>query len=305
MKRTAATGRKPAGLGLIVALSLAGTAAAEMPVAEVSAAKPQVPAIRIVASIFPIGDVAVQIGGDAAQVEVLLPPGLTPHEFDPKPPQVEQVAVADLILTVGLGGDLWAQEIAAASANPGLRLLSLARMVPEELLIAQDPHAWLDPVLMAHFAGALAESLATRRPADAAEIRLRAQQYQARLADLDRDYRQGLLPLEGRTIVSVHTAFGYVAARYGLREVGLFHAHMEEGGPHAFEELVGEIREHDVRTLFVQPQLPPASARWLQEETGVQIEILDPLGNTQAAGYDSYIELMIRNLEALVRGLRD
>ncbi|MBD3235195.1 MAG: hypothetical protein GF330_00635 [Candidatus Eisenbacteria bacterium] len=288
-----------AGFGALAAGALEASSGAPS-----GAASPGEPPLRVVASIFPLADVAAQVGGDAAEVVALLPPGLTPHDFDPKPPDVERVARADLLLVVGLSGDLWANRVASASANDDLRILSLSEMVPAEALIPQDPHAWLDPVLMAHFTGALADSMAAMRPAVASELGNRATELQSQLAQLDQAYRERLAPYAGGTIASLHTAFGYIAARYDLREVGLYHAHMEEGGAHGFEHLVAEIRAHDLRTLFVQPQLPPGRTRWIQEETGVHIEVLDPIGNPQREGYDSYLGLMRRNLDALERGLQ-
>ena len=43
----------------------------------------------------------------------------------------------------------------------------------------------------------------------------------ARVARLDRDYRAGLAHCERHELVTTHAAFGWLAERYGLEQVGI------------------------------------------------------------------------------------
>jgi ABC-type Zn uptake system ZnuABC Zn-binding protein ZnuA len=259
--------------------------------------------IRIVASIFPLGDVARQVGGEAVHVEVLLPPGVTPHGFEPKPPQAEMLSRADLLLRIGLGADPWARLSAEASGNERLRTLLFSETVGIDTLHVKDPHLWLDPVLMGHFVAVLSESLCAIRPAAAPGIRARAELFQHELTGLDREYGERLRSAKTRAFVSFHSAFTYIAERYDLDQAAVFEAHMEEPGPHVLEHVVTFIRDHGIHVLLAQPQIPLASAQWLREQTGVSIEVLDPLGSPQQEGYTGYLEMMRSNLETLTRAL--
>src|SRR5512140_3951769 len=109
--------------------------------------------VRVVATIFPIADLVRQIGGDAVDVITLLPPGASPHTFEPTPAQMREVAGARLFVRVGAGLDTWTEKLLAAR-SPGLTVLTLTDGVPLLSLTdahsdgtpagGGDPHIWLD-----------------------------------------------------------------------------------------------------------------------------------------------------------------
>ena len=261
--------------------------------------------LSVVASIFPLGDVTRRIGGDAIRVEVLLPPGAEPHGFEPKPAQAEMLAKADVLVTVGLGLDVWADRLAEAAGRSHLLRVELARSMGEEMPggPTSDPHVWLDPVVMSAFTAEVARVLLSLRPDAAEGISARAAAYRGELDSLDHAYRSRLSAVPGRAFVTLHAAFRYIAARYGLNQVSLFDPEMHEPGPRGVERVIRFIRTEKVRAIFVQPQLPMSAVAALREETGVRVLTLDDLGNPLLSGYDSYLAMMRSNLDALVQGL--
>src|SRR5262249_15291237 len=111
-------------------------------------------ALRVVATIYPIADIVQQIGNGAVEVETLLPPGASPHTFEPTPAQMRSVADARLLVRVGAGLDDWTEKLLAAR-NPALAVLTLTEGVQLLGLTDEhaggrggDPHIWLDPVLV-------------------------------------------------------------------------------------------------------------------------------------------------------------
>src|SRR5512139_561685 len=121
-----------------------------------------VAAVRVVATIFPLADVVRQVGGDEVEVVTLLPPGASPHTFEPTPEQARQVATARVFVDVGAGLDGWAARLRAARTEPLIVVTATAGVT---LLDGDhhggDPHVWLDPVLVRdHVVGAIVEGLA-------------------------------------------------------------------------------------------------------------------------------------------------
>ncbi|RFU21261.1 metal ABC transporter solute-binding protein, Zn/Mn family [Geodermatophilus marinus] len=107
------------------------------------------------------------------------------------------------------------------------------------------------------------------------------------------------LPGEHHT---AHEAFGYLAERYGLRQIGI--AGVDPGvepTPARLREAVGVVREAGVRTVFFETATAPAVARTLAEETGAGTDVLHPV--EQVAAGEDYLGLMRENLDALRRGL--
>jgi zinc transport system substrate-binding protein len=105
--------------------------------------------------------------------------------------------------------------------------------------------------------------------------------------------------------VSFHSAFTYLAARYGLIQAAVFGAHVEGLGPQPLEHVINFVKEHKIKVVFAEPQFPADRLSWLAEQTGVSVGKLDPLGNPSVTGYASYLEMMRSNLKELVKALSE
>ncbi len=84
--------------------------------------------VRVVATLFPLADVAQRIGGEHVQSTSLLAPGQTPHGFSLDPRRMEQLFAADLALVVGAGVDDWAARALATARRREIAVLELARV---------------------------------------------------------------------------------------------------------------------------------------------------------------------------------
>jgi zinc transport system substrate-binding protein len=274
--------------------------------------------LRIVASIFPLADVARQIGGDRVTVTTLLPPGSSPHGFEPLPQQVEALAGADLLLVVGLGMDPWAGRAAKATgkAIPSLGLAEAVGREPHEHHHEPeshaadehhheggDPHLWLDPFLVKEYTTALVAKLTELDAEHADGYRARAKAFAGKLHALDRDYRQTLAPAKAKAFVTFHPAFTHLAERYGLQQMALTGSHADEGGPQQLERVVAFVKQHKLKVIFAEPQFPAEKLDWLGEQTGARVGRLDPLGRPGIKGYDGYLAMMRSNLAELAKAL--
>src|SRR5690606_30757288 len=79
----------------------------------------------------------------------------------------------------------------------------------------EDPHFWLDPLLMADLGEAVAAELGGIDPDRAADYDAAAATLREQLTELDTAYADGLATCERATVVVSHDAFGYLR-RYGL-----------------------------------------------------------------------------------------
>jgi ABC-type Zn uptake system ZnuABC Zn-binding protein ZnuA len=297
---------------------------------------------QVAATIFPLADALRRIGGEDVEVHCLVGVGQSPHHFQPRPEHAEIIRRVRLLVRVGMGVDDWAEQIARAAGRGGGRVLALAADPAfQEMLEALppgagaaergeghgpardraggretgpdtrhphetgDPHVWLDPVFMRHFAGLLAEALARADAAGADGYRRRGRAYAAELTTLDAEYRRALAGVRHRHFVTFHPAFTYVARRYGLTQRALRGGDAEGFGTGRLEEIRTFIRAHRVRALFAEPQFPADRLEALAEATGVKVGRLDPLGNPGLEGYDSYLAMMRSNLKQLCAALRD
>ena len=281
------------------------------------AAAPAAPAgdssdrLAVAAAFYPLEFVAQRVGGDRVDLEALTPPGAEPHDLELGARQTARIADADLLLH--LSG--FQPAVDEAAAQVGDRALDAASVVElregyEELDHEaagegeahegeqRDPHVWLDPTMLSAIGDAVAQRLADLDPGGAADYRSRAAALRSELAQLDADFRTGLAQCDRTDIVVSHNAFGYLAARYGLQQVGISGlSPEEEPSPARVADAARYARENGVTTIFFETLVSPAVAETVASEVGAQTAVLDPLEGPPENG--DYLTAMRTNLQAL------
>ncbi len=256
--------------------------------------------VPVVASIAPLADLVAQVGGDRVQVTQMVPLGSSPHTYEPTAGQMRAVSQARLLVLNGAGLEHWAEDVIQAAQNPRLQVLYLADGLP---LIDRNPHLWLNPRYMMHYADKVAAALAQIDPQNAAYYRERSQAYQAQLEHLDADIRAQLAQAPTAKVVTLHAAWEYFAREYGLQVVAVIETTPgREPSPAEVAAIVELMRREGVRVVVVEKQPTPAVAQVVADEAGAQVVYMEPLGGPRP--YDTYLGLMRANVDALVQALR-
>jgi zinc transport system substrate-binding protein len=270
--------------------------------------------LSVVASFYPLEFVVDRVGGDRVTVDNLTPAGAEPHDLELTPGDVAGLAEANVV--VYLAGFSPAVD-EAVKAEAGDRALEVGRFAdlslsytPIEEGVAMkggsgtDPHFWLDPHRLADVAAAIAGRLGEADPGDAEYFSANAASLRPDLESLDGELRAGLKRCENRDVVTSHNAFGYLADRYGLVQVGITGLTPEEEPTAADLAAVTEfVREHDVRTIYYETLVSPAIAKTVADETGAATAVLDPIeGLAEDSGDSDYFTVMRANLASLRTG---
>ncbi|WFE31611.1 metal ABC transporter substrate-binding protein [Micromonospora sp. WMMD975] len=273
--------------------------------------------VDVVAAFYPLQFLAERIGGDRVVVGNLTKPGAEPHDLELNPRQVGQVVDAELI--VYLTGFQPAVD-EAVEQNGGDRAFDVAGVAPLRDAAAgghehegedghqeeagheegggKDPHLWLDPTRLATVGDRLAERLGAVDPDHAADYTARAGALRDELTTLDTEYAEGLRTCQRREIVTSHTAFGYLAERYRLEQIGLTGLTPEsEPSPQRLAEVAEEAREHRAGTIFFETLVSPKVAETIAREVGARTAVLDPIEGPPAEG--DYLSAMRANLQTL------
>jgi zinc transport system substrate-binding protein len=238
-------------------------------------------------------------GGDLA-VGLITAAGAEPHDLELSPRQVAAIGRADLVVYERRFQPALDDAVRIAPPREALDV----RAVLSDSTDAVDPHVWLDPVAMQRIVAAVGDALARLDPARAAAIRARQADTVADLQALDRDYAEGLRGCASTRIVTNHEAFGHLARRYGLTQIGVTGLDPEaEPSPRRLADLVSLIRRNNVRTVFTETLASPRVADTLAREAGVATATLDPLEGLAPGTPGDYLSIMRRNLSALQRGL--
>ncbi|WP_129784479.1 metal ABC transporter substrate-binding protein [Promicromonospora panici] len=281
--------------------------------------------VTVLASFYPLQYVAQQIGGDLVTVDNLTPPAAEPHDLELSPAQVREVGTADLVVYLSGFQNAVDEAVEARAPEHVVDAADAAELVEhaeeeghegeteEEHAEhadehgATDPHFWLDPSRLAAVGQAVADELAATDPEHADEYAAGALRLGQRLDELDQEMADGLAACQGATLVTSHTAFGYLADRYALEQVGITELDPEvEPSPARLREIGDLVEERGVKTLYSETLVSPKVTETLASDLGVDTAVLDPLeglSEEATAAGDDYVSVMQANLAALEEGL--
>jgi len=295
------------GLAAVVCLTACGGDAPDTTTADRDADP-----LAIVAGFYPLAFATQWVGGDRVAVTNLTAAGVEPHDLELTARDTAAVADADLVVL--LGGFSPALDDAAESVagDHVFDVAPAARLDDHDHAddhddhdhAGGDPHFWLDPTRLADVAEALAARLGALAPDDAATFTANAAALGEALTALDAEYTTTLAECTSRDLVTSHTAFGYLADRYGFEQVGIAGVSPDqEPSPAAMTAVTDFVREHGVTTIYTETLVDPAIADTIAAETGAATAVLDPLeGLTEASAGDDYLAVMRANLATLAAG---
>lgn len=278
--------------------------------------------IKAVASIFPVYDIMRQIGGDRIDTVLLLPPGASPHTFDPSPRTIQEIQDANLFVFVGAGADSWAESLVdEENVSPNSRFIAthLSQVVnirrfsenTSEVITEEeddhaegdiDPHFWLSPENAVFIANEIATRLSQLDNENADYYRERTIDFIAQLEIRDEVWKMEMNRLEDKKLIVFHDAWYYFADHYGLEIVASIEPFPGKSpSPKYLQSVIDEIRENNIDVLFIEPQLSADTAEAMAQNLVNKVEVLDPIGGVE--GRDSYMELIDYNVRTIVDAL--
>lgn len=267
--------------------------------------------LRVITTLFPLYDMASAIGGGRAEVSMLLPPGMEPHSFEPRPGDMARLERADIFVYTGSSMEPWAGDLVRASANRELLAVDAGRDIVRAAGPsggAPDPHIWLDFDNAKVMARTIADAFQAKDPANAEAYRRAAAQYVEKLSALDMAYRNGLARCRTRNIVyGGHYAFAYMARRYGL-EYSSAQGISPDSEPTARDlaALVEQIRREKIKSVFYEELASPKIAETVARETGAGMLMLNAAHNVsrdQLRDGVTFFDILGSDLAALREGL--
>jgi len=266
--------------------------------------------VAVVATFYPLAEFTRRIGGDGVDVRTLVPAGVESHDYEPTPKDLAAVTQARLFIFNGAGFEPWVdrvlpdlpENVLKINATEGLPLQS-----PPWYSGGVDPHVWLDPVLAQAQVDRIRDALSRADPTGVAAYQAGAQRLRTELDALHRRYAEVLRTCRRKEFVTAHAAFGYLAARYGLRQVAIAGIDPEaEPSPARLLEVVKFMRRTGAKVVYAETLTESRVAEAVARETGAQVNVLNPIeGLTreeQSRGLD-YMTLMNDNLRQLADGL--
>jgi zinc/manganese transport system substrate-binding protein/manganese/iron transport system substrate-binding protein len=254
-------------------------------------------------------DIVQNVGGSRVSATSIIPPGVGPEDYEPKPDDAKKLTNAALVVSNGVGLDNFLDRLLSSAGGHAPRLV-LGEGIPALTIDGQEnPHFWLDPTLVKqYYLPAIASKLTELDPAGKATYDANVAAYGQQLDALDAALKLSIaqIPPENRKLVTFHDAFPYFARHFGFELVGVVLENVgQEPSAAELAALVDKVRAAHVNAVFSEAQFSPRLSQTLADEAGISQVVTtlynDALGPAPA---DTYLGLMRWNVDQIVTALR-
>ncbi|MDF2535943.1 MAG: zinc transporter substrate-binding protein [Bacillales bacterium] len=280
--------------------------------------------IHILTTFYPMYEFAKNVAGDNADVELLIPSNIEPHDWEPSPKDMAKIQNADMIIYNSKYFETWVPDVEKnLTANDKPLFVNASEDIElidgieeheeeghkedehgdEEESHEVDPHVWLSPVLAQQEVQKIAEAFIKIDPNNKDIYEQNSKNYIAKLAELDQLFKDKLKNHAGSEMITQHAAFGYLTREYNIKQVPISGISPEaEPSPARLAELKKFAKEHKINTIFFEELASPKVAKTLAAEIGAKTDVLNTLEGLskedQKKGLN-YIEVMKKNLNSI------
>ncbi|RRJ26957.1 zinc ABC transporter substrate-binding protein [Lachnoanaerobaculum gingivalis] len=300
--------------------------------------------LNIVTTIFPAYDWVKQIVGDNKNVEIsfLIDKGVDLHSYQASAADIAKITDSDLFVYVGGDSDGWAEDI--IKENPNLKYINMVDSIGEAALAEElvegmqdeeehdhegeehaneegehaheegehedgeeeiDEHVWLSIKNAETIVSAIEAKLAEIDPDNKAEYEKNANDYLAKLDELDKEYKDTLSSIQNKTIiVGDRFPFRYLVNEYGIKYYAAFKG-CDAGSEASFETvkfLANKMDELNMSDIFIIDGSKGDLAKTIVDNTkdkNAKVLVLDSMQSTKSSDNASYLDIMKKNLEVL------
>jgi len=281
--------------------------------------------LKVVTTLFPLYDFARQVGREKIEVNLLLPPGVEAHAFEPRPADIKRIQDSDIFLFTNKFMEPWVggllkgidtRSITIVDTSKGITLLQRTdNHGDEERAHADesgnvDPHIWLDLANAIKMVESIATEFIAKDPQNKDFYTKNSYEYNKKLEELDKKYKNTLSRCRKMVIIHAgHFAFGYLTKRYGITYVSAYKGFSPdaEPTPKRLVEITKNVRKYGVNYIYYEELAAPRVADVIAKETGCGLLMLHGAHNVTREEMESgvtFISLMEKNLQNIKAGLQ-
>lgn len=274
----------------------------------------------VIVGVGPMKEWVETIAGDTIDVEVMIPPGNSPANYEPSTKQLLMLEEMDRYFAMGVGAETegFLQRI-YPDPDPRVILLyqEVGTVLPDRIMeahthedehdeeydedetevdIGRDPHIWLSIPRAIVMVERITEELTGINPDQAENYKREAKAYIQKLEALHSELQEGFSEVENKNFLLFHPSLGYFADEYGLTMMAI-----EEGGkaatPTHLIEVIDQAKAAAITTVFYQSEFDENQARTIAQELDGDLMPLSILG-------ENYLDSIRQIGEALMKSMK-
>jgi len=268
--------------------------------------------MKIVTSFYPVYAMVKEVSGDLNDVRMIQSSSGI-HSYEPSANDIAAIYDADIFIYHSHTLESWAgsldpslqkSKVKVIEASEGMTLERVPGLDDMEAGKGADEKPLLDPEKVAEEAQIIADKLSELDSANKETYQKNAQSFSDKAHDLTKKYQPIFENTDQKTFVTQHTAFSYLAKRFGLNQLGIAGISPDqEPSPRQLTEIQEFVKTYKVKTIFTESNASSKVADTLVKSTGVTLKTLNPL-EADPQNDKSYLENLEENLSVLAQELK-
>lgn len=258
---------------------------------------------ELTVNILPQKYFVEKIVKDKFNINVMVKPGVSPHNFEPKPSQMKSLVVSKAFFLIGDSSEkAWLEKFKQNAKNTlfvdttvGIEKMEMIAHEDHEENethehhedheheeahehLGLDPHIWLEPTLVKIQAKNIYEAMLKIDSINSDFYKANYEEFLKELDSLDQDIKTLLSSHKDKAFMVFHPSWGYFAKRYEIEQISI-EIQGKEPKPNELVKLIEEAKKHDIKIIFVSPQFSQKSAQAISKNIGANVVAIDPLSD--------------------------
>lgn len=236
---------------------------------------------HILVSIEPLKFLVEEIGGDKVSTLVLVPPGASPHSFEPTAKQLILASQADLWFCARESFEEKALKV-LKSHHPSIKVIDTLESLPlikghlchhckEDI----DTHVWLSPTLYLMQAQIVYQALCQNYPEHSLYFLEKFNVLKNKLESLNQELSDLFSKARQKYVLVSHPAFAYFCRDYHLTQLSI-EVEGRDPGAKQLTHLLQQLRSYGIKVVFAQEQYQTKGAYLIAKELGGKVIMVDP-----------------------------
>jgi zinc transport system substrate-binding protein len=262
--------------------------------------------LSVMVTILPLAEFAEKIGGDLVTVSTMIPPGASPHTYEPTPGQLMEISRAQVYIKVGSPIEfelMWLDKIVELNKNmividasTGIELNDEHEDNLHKHHASNDPHIWLSPKNAKIMVENIYRGFIRVDSVHKKSYEENKEKYLQALNNLDHDTETLLLNKENRAFMVYHAAWTYFARDYHLMQIPI-QVGAREPTAQDIQHLIEQAKRFHINVIFASPQFNTESAEVIAREIDGRVVLIDPLAKDYISNMRHVAQVLSETME--------
>ncbi len=275
--------------------------------------------LKIGVTLHPYFSWVTNIVGDAAIVSPVVPDGVDPHSYQPRPNDIEHLQTIDVLIVNGQGHDEFIKPMLKAADRKDLKIIDTSAGLPliptfghkydfdDSAKVSFNSHTYISITGAIQQIQMIARELGKICPDKAKMFRKNARAYAKRLR---RILSSALVKIDEYDlnqlrIATVHDGYAYLMSELGIEVTAVVQPrHGIEPNPRQLQDTIKRIKKANVNILFTEVDYQKRYVDIIFQETGCRIYSLSHISNGEYTT-DFFETKMQKNVDDIIAAIQD